>query len=899
MFVLIAQAALWAGDVWPTLHNDYQRSGYTDEVVEGPYERKWFRDFHGEMIASRVEAIVAEGRCFVGTFAGNMYAIDVTDGSTRWGFKAAGPIGYSPCYEKGRVYFGADEGFDRGSLYCLRASDGTLLWKCRTEAGIWTSPACDGERVYVGDRGGTFYAIGALSSEIVWTYKTGYMILTPASFSEDMTKIIFASEDMHVYCLDRGGKLLWKSKKLAGLSLRDHGPTIWKELAIIRTNPADGFHTVMGLDGQMLKKTQEQVPVGADDEILFDKWGDLLMKETPARRKAEKEAVVEYLRQKPEYHTLHALGLEDGEREWISQVLFTTGLHNPPTPPAFNPHTGRLFTFYRTAMTNYQRGIRRYSAIGEVNRRTGLIDMSWPETIHPDKDFYGFPMIGDETQALSIMGDVLISNHQGELCGVDLRTMKMHPIWRGRDTYGGIFGPGAVEGTFEGAERLAGQGYLTGMPNEWHGPDRSIVAIAAGRMFWVVGSQVVCLAGPGIAATESGGTKPPPPIRNKLDLVIGGNMTDGAGRFDETVAGVELSSQDVRLVVDDIAPAKVRHVRSAEADEIRGRLEDEVTELIADGPWAPLVVELGIVRQEECFRRTGETMQILALSLPHLSEEVRGRAVEYIKGMLHEGMPLQKASWSYEGGKRRAYYDYGPGMRDFTRRKVEYGADVEDIYALWACGHYAGLWDEVLSQCDGIEAVYREYAEKSFEFDSDDDRNDAAEHLNEQIAGVVGYVRIMERAGQGAKAEQAMSRLRRMLAERIDHELADSRLVRYTDRYQMGNYRHNSKVPRYVGLVPEMGAVLRRFAGGKLRRYVEGLDEQLPVWYQAWGERMIGGENYISPPHLARGLFAAMADGLEAPVEVLAGRLDQPWCQADLYYIEKTSAILRRIDTDE
>ena len=48
-------------DMWPTLHNDYQRSGHTDEVLKGPFERKWFRDFHGEMIASRVEAIVAEG----------------------------------------------------------------------------------------------------------------------------------------------------------------------------------------------------------------------------------------------------------------------------------------------------------------------------------------------------------------------------------------------------------------------------------------------------------------------------------------------------------------------------------------------------------------------------------------------------------------------------------------------------------------------------------------------------------------------------------------------------------------------------------------------------------------------------------------------------------------------
>jgi outer membrane protein assembly factor BamB len=75
---------------WTTLHRDPQRSGFSEEVVRGPYERKWYRDFHDEMIASRVEAIVAEGKCFVGTFAGNLHALDLADGKTVWTFKAGG-----------------------------------------------------------------------------------------------------------------------------------------------------------------------------------------------------------------------------------------------------------------------------------------------------------------------------------------------------------------------------------------------------------------------------------------------------------------------------------------------------------------------------------------------------------------------------------------------------------------------------------------------------------------------------------------------------------------------------------------------------------------------------------------------------------------------------------------
>jgi hypothetical protein len=83
-----AQAPLPEPGTWPTLHRDPQRSGYTPEVVRGPYERKWFCDFHDEMIATRVEAIVAEGRCFVGVF----HAVRLADGEGAWRFPAGGMI---------------------------------------------------------------------------------------------------------------------------------------------------------------------------------------------------------------------------------------------------------------------------------------------------------------------------------------------------------------------------------------------------------------------------------------------------------------------------------------------------------------------------------------------------------------------------------------------------------------------------------------------------------------------------------------------------------------------------------------------------------------------------------------------------------------------------------------
>jgi len=883
------------GTTWPTLHKDYQRSGYTDEVVRGPYERKWYRDFHDEMIATRVEAIVAEGKCFVGTFAGALHALDVRDGRAAWTFRTAGPIGASPCYHGGRLYVGADEGFATGRLYCLRAADGKLAWSYDAGAGVWVSPACDGRNVYFGDRAGVFHAVSIADGKRAWTFATGGMILKPASFSPDGKRIVFGSEDMHVYCLSPEGKLLWRSRKLPGLSLRDQGPTIWRGLAIVRTNPADGFHTVLGRNGEELERIQRAIPAGPEDKVLMDKWGDLLMHPTPRRRKAELDGIVRYLRANPRDRSFHALALADGSEPWIAPVFYTCGLHNPPTPPAFHPKTGELYTFWRTALTYYVRGVRRYNALCRLRRADGLVDFSYPEQRHDaGRAWYAMPMIGDESQALSLMGDWLIATHQGDVGALHVRTGKVMRIWRGRDTYGGIFGPAAVPGSFQGARELARKGYLTGMPNEWHGPDRSIVAIAEGRIFWVVGSQVVCLAGPDAPRTPTGGLKPPPLIKKRLFAgTAGGNVaTQGAGRFDESVEKIEIRPGQLRRRVERPPATARKHAATPLARALRERLDGEVRELVEDGPWAPFVVELGISREERHFWRTAETIQIVALALPHLSPSVRAKAGEFLDELVDAGCPLDVPVFRIPRAKRREAYELGAGMEAFAARPPRHQANVEDLYALWAYAHYAGGWAKVRAKLPAIRKVFDTFAAKGVTFDHRDWVNDAAERLNGQIAGTLAAGRILHKAGDAPAAAKALAHLAKLLTERVHHERADSDLIRGTG----GRRGHAAKVPRYLALVPETAAMLGEHARKPLARNVRGLAGGLPLWYQAFGERMIGGENYISPPHLARGLFAALADGVRAAPEDLAAKLDQPWCKADLYYIEKLSAILRKLD---
>jgi hypothetical protein len=409
-----------------------------------------------------------------------------------------------------------------------------------------------------------------------------------------------------------------------------------------------------------------------------------------------------------------------------------------------------------------------------------------------------------------------------------------------------------------------------------------------------VGSHVVCIAGPDIPKSNTGGTKLPPTIKSRLPACVeGGNVASrGGGTFDADVERIVISARDLDKYIDRPGPMELNQSDSSLAKQLRLRLDAEVLELIDGWPWAPFIVELGISGEEKHFQQTAQTMQITSLALPHLSEPVKRKAIAWLDHMFDVGVPLSKPLHDNKG-QRREPYKLGPGMIEFAGRPGKHRAGIEDIYGLWSYAHYARRWERVLELTQDVERICEDFVDGGFHF-SHDGKNDDAEHLNARIAGLLAGIRIMERGGESAVTQKARKRLAEMATERVLHERADSWLIRPTKVASKG--LHQAKVPRYVALVPEVAAMLNKFASEKLKANLEALMRGLPLWYQAFGERMIGGENYISPSHLARGLFIGAADGHILDVEQLAAKLDQPWCKGDLYHIEKISAVLRRLD---
>ncbi len=476
---------------WPTLHGDLLRAGFYPEFPKGELRLVWRKELYRELTGPRAEIIVGGGLAFMGTYAGKMYAWDAETGGERWVFATGGPIGHSPMFAEGALYFGS---MDR-CLYALTAATGKEKWRFKAEEGIWTSPVVFGGLVLFGDRDGIFYALRSDTGAPAWQFQTGNRILNSASISEDGRRVLFVSEDMHLYCLNLpDGALVWKSRKLHGLSARDYFPVICRGLVFVTTNPVQEFHSILDENQRML--VARTGFSGKDNRYIAGTGEDV---------RREQDLIIGHLRKNPAEQTFNAFRIEDGTEPWIAPILYTGGLHNPVTPPCYNPETGEVFVPVRSAYGVWDGGgeVRPFTGFGKLDLETGRIELlehgyRSREPGRPpgakDKPWMAFNYIGDETQSLSCSPGWLFSNHQGYIGSMDLETGLLKNRYGKRDTYGGFYGPGNFgwesQGGYEKA-REAGQPF--GIVNEWHGPARAIVSVAGQRVYFPVGSQVICL----------------------------------------------------------------------------------------------------------------------------------------------------------------------------------------------------------------------------------------------------------------------------------------------------------------------------------------------------------------------------------------------------------------------
>lgn len=155
---------------------------------------------------------------------------------------------------------------------------------------------------------------------------------------------------------------------------------------------------------------------------------------------------------------------------------------------------------------------------------------------------------------------------------------------------------------------------------------------------------------------------------------------------------------------------------------------------------------------------------------------------------------------------------------------------------------------------------------------------------NGYIAGLIAYCRMARHAGDNDAVEQGSTMARKAMRDRLVYELSYTRGGLITQvphlRSIFGRWRH---------LTPEVGRLCAAYAGETHKRLMDVyVDYHRPTWWLAWNiETMWRNECPFEFPTMSSEVFAARAWILREPVEKLRKYLDLPWCEADLFYIQK------------
>ncbi|MCA9013306.1 MAG: PQQ-like beta-propeller repeat protein, partial [Planctomycetaceae bacterium] len=136
---------------WPTWRHDNQRSGFTQESLNGhsvepvwiwrslqppvsawPGPARWdsYANIRGLSSMRNYDpcfhVVVSGDHVYFGSSADDsVRALNIDTGETQWTFTTDGPVRIAPTVADERVYFASDD----GRAYCLTANDGGLIWK--------------------------------------------------------------------------------------------------------------------------------------------------------------------------------------------------------------------------------------------------------------------------------------------------------------------------------------------------------------------------------------------------------------------------------------------------------------------------------------------------------------------------------------------------------------------------------------------------------------------------------------------------------------------------------------------------------------------------------------------------------------------------------------------------
>jgi outer membrane protein assembly factor BamB len=193
----VADGRLYAGSADGTLYALDAKSG----------RELWRFDTEGHGLESgkfgfdrrtiQASPAVGDGRVYVGSRDGFLYAVDAATGKQLWRVDhQMSWVNTSPAFADGIVYAGSS---DERFLQAVDARTGRERWRVTTQRPVWSSPAVVGNMVYVGDGSGTVYAVDRASGHERWRHQAGRRIFSSPVIADGVLYV--GNDDGGVYAI--------------------------------------------------------------------------------------------------------------------------------------------------------------------------------------------------------------------------------------------------------------------------------------------------------------------------------------------------------------------------------------------------------------------------------------------------------------------------------------------------------------------------------------------------------------------------------------------------------------------------------------------------------------------------------------------------------------------------
>ena len=156
--------------------------------------------------AVRSSPAVVNGRVYVASMDGTVYALDQATGKRLWSHNVGDVVDSSALVLDGMVYLGCEDGV----LYALSAETGKVQWKCPTDQKITGSPnwtvSADGKSkwILVTSYDATLRCLRAKDGKEVWTYLSDERINGGAAVADGMATFGGCDQAVHVVRLSDG-----------------------------------------------------------------------------------------------------------------------------------------------------------------------------------------------------------------------------------------------------------------------------------------------------------------------------------------------------------------------------------------------------------------------------------------------------------------------------------------------------------------------------------------------------------------------------------------------------------------------------------------------------------------------------------------------------------------------